>query len=81
MEIRTKFKPKDKIWVVIWSVGYHIEERTVYEIIIMGKDNIYYTDEKFFSANGYELERYDENSCFATKEKAQAECDKRNKGE
>ena len=84
MEIRTKFKPKDKIWLIdydsengswfvrgsykIWKIFVQVFNDTQdIQYGLLRDDNYYwYMQEK---------------NCFATKEEAQAECDKRNKGE
>ena len=103
MEINTKFKIGDRVWI--------IKSKSVENLGRYGEkcgDGIYfprYIDEYYVGEN-YEIKRieikcysnedidiiyyfkdfhiYDfgsEEYCFATKEEAQVECDKRNKGE
>ena len=71
MEIKTKFNVGDKVFTIIGKNT--IAERKVKAIIF--EDNTI-----SYSAGNLDIS-YAEGSCFATKEEAQAECDKRNKGE
>lgn len=80
MEIRTKFNVRDKICVIDyfdkWEVKWVNVKITGIEILIKGKNKtvIYNIDSLIYGG-------YNEQYCFATKKEAQAECDKRNKGE
>ena len=75
MEIRTKFKPKDEMW----TISYQIDDRkTLWKVnkyptkvayIIIDDGITYYT---------MDMSYYNEINCFATKEEAQKECDRRN---
>ena len=84
MEIKTRFGYKDKIWVVYYyeelskeplmeKPKYEIMEFEIRHIIIDCNRYISYVDN-----NGFQVLEQD---CFATQVEAQAECDKRNKGE
>lgn len=78
MQIKTKFNVGDKVWVI----GKKENNDEFY--IVKGNIKIHHYDTKI--KGGVILEDdlffgYFENDCFATKEEAQAECDKRNKGE
>ena len=77
MEIETKFKVGDCIYVVDKLCDYRVIRIRVSEIIITAKD-IYYVDYENIAPNGYECERYNEQDCFASKEEAQKECERRN---
>lgn len=84
MEIRTKFKPKDKIWAIGYVEGTEYKEDKAKQTkiwcvedepiqiayIVVNDDGItYYT---------MDTEYHNEEDCFATKEEAQKECDRRN---
>ena len=91
MKIETKFNVGDKVYCInkidgtkyqngqatktsVWFI--EVEEGNVMWFTIgnmTGKISITYAIEK--------TEGYNEEDCFSTKEEAQAECDKRNKGE
>ena len=84
MEIRTKFSYNDLIWLIdydsengiwfvsgsfyIWKILIQVVSENIDIQYGLLRDNNYYWYMK-------------EQNCFATKEQAQAECDKRNKGE
>ena len=77
MEIRTKFKPKDKIWAIETINGrYFIAGIFIVTDIKQDKNlGIIY--------KAYRLQRkwnfqFLEQDCFATKEEAQKECERRN---
>lgn len=80
MEIKTKFNVRDKICVIDYFEKWSIKwvNVTITGIQILIKEKYRYVK--------YEIDSliyggYNEEYCFATKEQAQAECDKRNKGE
>lgn len=73
MKIETKFGVGDVSWVVEEADDngiYFVNSIEIFEILIT-KNNIYYRD----SINE---ELFNEKDCFATKEEAQAEADRRN---
>ena len=75
MEIRTKFKSKDEMW----TISYQTDDRkTLWKVnkyptqvayIVINDGIIYYTTD---------IEYHYEENCFATKEEAQKECERRN---
>ena len=75
MEIRTKFKPKDKIWTIDYviedgkKVWFVEPEQTQIAYIVINDGITYYT---------MDCEYHNERNCFTTKEEAQKECDLRN---
>lgn len=88
MEIRTKFKPKDKIWVLNCITGteykkdkakstelWFEEEVTISGVkVVLWKDGILV---RYAIEEDKSIEFWEQN-CFATKEEAQKECDRRN---
>lgn len=75
MEIRTKFKPNDYAYP-IYLEGTEYKFFNSYICI----DHIIITEHKIVCVSKWN-EQFNEQDCFATKEEAQAECEKRNKGE
>ena len=81
MEIKTKFNVGDKIFYIyemfkgVWRVSSIVE---VSYIKIFEKDKLVYA---VFENDFLPIIFVEEENCFATKEEAQAECDKRNKGD
>ena len=79
MEIKTKFNINDEVWFIDmehdkWFIFTdHTHKIKAIEISVV--EGNYYEVEYI----GFYYMR--EEDCFATKEQAQAECDKRNKGE
>lgn len=73
MEIRTKFNVGDYIWCV--GFNYDDEEEIFFGEI---KDIKVSHNENFYSITSCDYIEFNEKNCFATKEEAQKECDKRN---
>ena len=80
MEIRTKFNPSDKVWVADknWTNTFEVFFEPIYKGIVerittetKNKTIVFYTLSMSDS-----MEK--EEDCFATKEEAQKECDRRN---
>ena len=91
MKIETKFNVKDKFWAISQRFN---EEKDDFEWVInrtpriinridiyCDKDETEITYLAEYLDGSRDICYYDESSCFATKEQAQTECDKRNKGE
>lgn len=93
MEIKTKFNVGDNVWVIefvagtkyikgnatttkVWFISYEDVEITGFNIIQIENEKIGIV----VNLKGTNL-GYLESECFATQAEAQAECDKRNKGE
>ena len=72
MEIKTKFKPNDYAYPV-YLEGTKYKSFNSYIHI----DHIIITEYKTIYVSKWN-EQFDEQDCFATKEQAQKECDKRN---
>lgn len=92
MEVKTKFNIEDKIWVITLSFSeekddfeWKVEptERIIKRIGVCFDDvkSVEITYHTNYLDGSTCISYYDEKNCFATKEEAQAECDKRNKGE
>lgn len=90
MKFETKFKIKDKIWVICknfneekddfeWKVEH--TQRIIIRIFTCcdekGTDITYHTN---YLDGSTCISFFGEQNCFATKEEAQAECDRRNNG-
>ena len=83
MEIRTKFNVNQFVWVIDenndkWKV---IDKFKVIGVRIEKDRIVDFTDYELDYGDGKHCLYLSENICFRTKEEAQAECDKRNKGE
>ena len=91
MKIETKLNIGNKFWAISQRFN---EEKDDFEWVVNstpriinridiccdeGETEITYRAE--YLDGSRDICYYDESSCFATKEQAQAECDKRNKGE
>ena len=88
MEIRTKFKPKDKVWVLNCITGteykkdkvkstelWFEEEVTINCVkVVLWKDGILIR----YAIEEDNCIEFREQNCFATKEEAQKECERRN---
>ena len=79
METRTKFKPKDKIWAIETINGrYFIAGNFIVTDIKQDKNlGVIYKVDRLQRKWSFQ---FLEQDCFISKEKAQKECDKRNKG-
>ena len=74
-EIRTKFNVGDKVWeIAIWKGKWCV----IGQYIIEG---IYYDSSKGIKYGLHLSTSINKEDCFATQAEAQAECNKRNKGE
>lgn len=79
MDIKTKFKVGDKICVIDyfenWSIKWLYETVTGIQISVKRKKTYitYEIDALIYGG-------YDEEYCFATKEEAEKECERRNNG-
>ena len=77
MEIRTKFKPKDKIWAIETINGrYFITGKFIVTDIKQDKNlGVIYKVDRLQRKWSFQ---FLEKDCVLTKEEAQKECDKRN---
>ena len=78
MKIKTEHNIRDRVWAIDYAYGkWFVDD--VFTIVEIHVDEI---DEKI---ECYYVEyceyRHNVKNCFTTREQAQAECDKRNKGE
>lgn len=72
MEIRTKFEKGDKVWeIAIWEGKWCVIGQ--YSI-----EGIYYDSKEGIKYGLHLSTSIKEEDCFATKEQAQKECDRRN---
>ena len=89
MEIKTKFNIGDKIWVIALSFNeqkddfeWKVEptERIIKRIGVCFDDDetVEITYHTQYSDGSWCISYYNEKSVFATREQAQAECDRRN---
>ena len=82
MEIKTKFAINDTVYTFNYrdSKNWEIIEEKIEKISVMIYENNFYQISYYLKGqNG--LVCYPENGLFETRAEAQAECDKRNKGE
>ena len=84
MDIKTKFKLKDKIWAIRKQNKLWVLYKRQFIIVGFAITPNYWSstkkEKKEVIFKNFRKSK-DIKDCFATKEEAQAECDKRNKGE
>jgi len=85
MEIKTKFNVGDYVWFIDYETKgltithwYVVKSFQIYKIKICLYNDEYESDSIVYSNVRSGISQIEEDLCFATKEQAQKECDRRN---